>query len=155
MTNDLLKQLREEEGLPITGGSGSGTQRCYQVQARMCLGCGPKPVTGAAGSFGELIVTDTRWETLYFPASEIGVPASRHFEEYGRYGFLSYAAAQALRWWFLARQLSTVGLDTRLVEYNFEYSYSAKPLRVVCVVDAEKREDVLPDWGATTAADKV
>jgi hypothetical protein len=144
---DLLKQLREHEDLPITSNHGKGTSQCYQVQARACVGCGPKLITGAQTGSGKNNLIDSHWETLYFSEGPIGVPASQWNDEFARHGFFSYRAAQALRWWFLAAQPGITAIETRLVEYKFEYSYSAEAVRAVCVVDPEKREDLLPDWG--------
>lgn len=146
---ELLNRLREAPDLP-RGTNGNGTQRCYQVQARACRGCGPKPIVGCEAGWNSKSLTDTQWQTLHFPAGVVGVPASRWNEEYARHGYLSYSAAQALRWWFLAEQNGISGIETRLVEYEFKYSYSATALKVACVVDPEKREDIMPDWATAT-----
>lgn len=150
MEKSLLEQLRDSQELQ-KGSNGSGTTTCYLVQARCCKGCGPKEIRGATTGMGKSILTDTAWETLYFPKSPIGVPPSRFNEEYARHGYYSYQAAQALRWWFLAEQAFVVGAETRLVQYTFKYSYSAEPVRAICLIDPEQREDILPDWGQAEA----
>ena len=147
---DLIDQLRANQQSPESLGghsSGSGTSRCYRVQARTCCGCGPKEMVGAKTSMNRHILTDAKWETLFFPKASIGVPPAPFSEEYARHGYYSYAAAQALRWWFLAEQGALVSFETRLVEYTFKYSFSAEPVRPICLIDPEMREDMMPDWG--------
>jgi len=143
---EIHKQLRDAEELPM-GSRGSSTMRCYKVQARMSIGCGPLEIRGAKTLIGKNIITDSRWETLNFPEAAIGVPASKWKVEYADHGYLSYPAAQALRWWLLAEQYSITGLETRLVEFQFKSSYEAIPVKAHCLVDPEQREDILPDWG--------
>lgn len=145
----LLKQLRDSQDLPETlvkGGNGSGTMTCYKVEARMCHGCGPKEIKNI-DTWNSPVLTDSKWATLSFPTGSVGVPSSSFGQDYARYGYLSYQAAQALRWWFLAEQGGVGAMETRLVQYEFEYSYTAKPIRAICVIDPEQREDILPDWG--------
>jgi len=144
---DALVQLRAIEDLPI-GSNGHGTSSCYRVQARVAKGCAPKKVAGAfVGMMSDHALTDSKWETLTFPKGPLGVPASPSYEHYARHGYLSYAAAQALRWWFLAEQPGLTFIETRLVEYVFKHNYSAEAVAVHGVIDPAKREDIMPDWG--------
>jgi hypothetical protein len=147
-----LEALRASQDViePKEGSQGSGTARCYRVEARLCKGSPPKKMVGASsqGLFGGDFLTDSKWSELSFPEGAVGVPPSDYgFEEYARHGFLSYKAAQAMRWWFLADQGGISGIETRLVEYEFKHQYSAKSIRAICLVDPEQREDIMPDWG--------
>lgn len=142
---DLKKQLRENVSLPSIGSSGSSTATCYKVQARMCNNCPPVGLKKDALSWIQAVLTDTHWETLSFPEEKVGVPNGSPHNEFARYGYLTYTAAQALRWWFLAENRDSI--ETRLVEYQFEHSYKATPIKAVCLVDPEKRENIMPDWG--------
>ena len=151
MDKSLLKQLRDSQESPETlgkGSGGSGTNTCYSVQARMVEGCSPVILKFTHASFSQT-VTDAKWETLHFPQvsrDKAGVKASIFDEKYADHGYYSYTAAQALRWWFLAEE-PRFAVETRLLEHKFEFSYSAKPVRAICLIDPEKREDIMPDWG--------
>lgn len=148
----IKQQMREamsaDEQIP-RGGNGSGTARCFRVQARTSEGCGPISIVGVQTGNMRNCLTDSEWETLFFEKGPVGVPSSKSwFDEYARHDFLSYQAAQSLRWWFLAEQGGCKSIETRLVEYEFKYTYSAEPVQAHCLVDPEKREDILPDWGS-------
>lgn len=145
------EELRAAEDLKLPKlGNGSGTSKCWKVQARTSKGCGPKKIESASVGMDNYL-NDIEWQTLSFSSASIGVPPSPyHFDEFARHGFLSYAAAQALRWWFVAEQKGVSSyLETRLVECEFKYSYSAEAKAVHCRIESEKREDIMPDWGET------
>lgn len=130
------------------GSKGSGSSNCYRVEARCSVGCGPKIIGGDNEWTGGLKLTDTEWTPISFPKSDIGVPASPFpHEQYAQHGYLSYQAAQALRWWWIANQGGLNFVSTRLVKYEFNYNYEANPIEACCVIDSEQREDVMPDWG--------
>jgi hypothetical protein len=113
--------------LPI-GNSGSGTMHGYKVQARYMYH-EPK-------DFGGLIL-DQRWRTLNFEKSPTGVPTSRGtFDWYlPASNCMTKAAAEALRWWFLAsceseRWGGSLCVETRIVQFKIEYSHKAEPVAV-------------------------
>lgn len=112
----------QKASLP-SGSSCSGTDLGYKVQARYMY--------GEPGIF-EGIVLDQRWRTLHFEKSPIGVPPSRGcFDWYlPASGCVTLAAAQALRWWFLANcGANNVGgslcVETRIVIFKIKHSYEA------------------------------
>lgn len=129
--------------IPTVGSSGRGTTRCYRVQAKVMSGGEPIVIIAGGVSVGfKDTLTDSRWSDLVFTQSAHGVPAGRPYDEFARHGYLSYPAAQALRWWFIAEQRGPI--LTRLVEYEFKHSYEATPVGVHCLVDPRKREDITP-----------
>ncbi len=146
---DELRESQQTIDSAHVSCKGNSIATCYIVQARMCRGCGPRSLPGQGkGWFRDEFLTDSKWQTVHFSEAPIGVPPSRFNEEYSRHGFYDYAAAQALRWWFIAEMQKGIGsIETRLVKCKFEYTYSAEPVEIVCVVDPEEREDIMPDWG--------
>lgn len=125
-----MSNLRTDEQIEgAFAPSGSGTQAGFQVQARY-MHNEPK-------KFGDVIL-DQRWRTLDFPASHVGVPVHRSGWDWWlpASGCMTYEAAQALRWWFLATCVAAdVGgrpcLETRIVSFAITYSHSAKPSAVM------------------------
>lgn len=108
-----------EETFPQKGNSGSGTTPCYSVQARY--------VADEPKQIGEVIYHKD-WKTLRFESSKVGVPQGicDPYCQAARMGLLSYAAAQALRWWFHASVDPHGGLcfETRILKHIVEDSYS-------------------------------
>jgi hypothetical protein len=149
---ELHAQLRKayDEALssPCSGNGKGG--RCYRVEVRASIGCSrPAPKRDSTSFLPNEVWGDNKWHPVSFPDSVIGVPQGRSWERFTRDGFFSYASAQALRWWLMAdiqQYMGFSGLSTRLVEYEYEYSYKATPKRAVCVIDSEEREDIMPDW---------
>lgn len=129
---------------PSKGSSGSGTEIAYSVQARLAYHQ-PRQVCGH--------LLDLRWTTLYFEKSPIGVPVRAGSMARGHCGLLSYQAAQALRWWFLAQaelEFSCLCLETRLVEHRVEYSYSATAARAGAIIGGDDRSNIMFGWGEKT-----
>ena len=114
-TEEKAEDLELPQGMSANATGQSG----YQVQARY-NNHEPK-------QFGELIL-DKRWKTLYFPKSPIGVPSRRQWDWHlGATECLSFPAAQALRWWFMAQcHCEEWGgglcVETRIVAFRIEYS---------------------------------
>ena len=151
-----------EEDYKKFGGSGSGTQHGYTVEARSMKG--PTEVSG--------IVLSERWQEVSFRRGSPGVPAPGGYDssgQMGRHGLYSYASAQALRWWLhaaaddqewsgsgsglerLVSQLkwaSRYGIETRLVRHEVKYQYSITALSAHEIV-----KDILepPKEAAATA----
>lgn len=116
--------MSEEEKYPSFGGRGSGTTTAYSVEARYN---NPHPREAAGRLF------DNRWQMLHFDKSPIGVPATTWRHPFvHEIGLLSYQAAQALRWWFLAQLETSVAgclcFETRIVEHKVEYSYATEAI---------------------------
>ena len=88
---------------------GTRSGKCYTVQARIKT-YGPKAI-------GDQLFGD-KWQTINFERSPIGVPGDA-FTRGLDGNYLTYAQAEALRWWFAAEARFTVGLQTRLVEHSF------------------------------------
>ena len=100
--------------------TGSGTSYVYKIEARLSN----STVSGPMENCGMLL--DGEWRLVPTDHAPPGYGVS------GRYlpasarenGFLSMEQATALAWWFIAE--SVLGnIETRLVEYRFEYSWSA------------------------------
>jgi len=132
------------DSFPAKGpSSGSGSNTLYSVQARMAY-FKPQQVCGH--------LLDLRWTTLHFPNAPIGVPQHRRFQ-YGAImtGLMSYQAAQALRWWFLAeidKESGGLCIETRLVEHRVRYEYSSEAIRAVCPIGVgECRSNIMPVEG--------
>jgi len=123
-------------------GSASGTEIAYSVEVRY--------------AFGSKLVGDTiigeKWQALNFYKSPIGVPVGGFMtERSNRNGLLSYPAAQALRWWFLAdmeasSDFSVLGFETRLVKHEFKYTEEHKAVSAHCLISGDDRSSMMPDW---------
>jgi hypothetical protein len=99
----------------------SGTQQGWSVEARASLEDYPLQIA-------EQVFT-TKWKPVHFDPAKVGVPAGRlDFDEYLRFGLLSYPAAQALRWWFVAAldMEHKSSVETRLVRHEVKYERSAR-----------------------------
>lgn len=98
------------------------------------------------------VLLDQRWKRLHFDPSPIGVPAgcSMLSGDADRHGFLSYPAAQALRWWFHATAhagLDDLCLESRIVKHKWKYSYSSQRVSDHAVIGGDDRSNTMPDWG--------
>lgn len=128
----MAEQRSDEKETPKIEGafapSGAGTQTGYQVQARYVF-TEPK-------RFGELIL-DKRWKTIHFPTGHHGVPVSRAWDWWlAASHCMTYEAAQALRWWFLADVVAgefggRLCVETRIVAFAIKYSHSAEATSVM------------------------
>lgn len=104
--------------------SANGTDTGWTVEARLAYH-EPRIVAG--------MPLDDRWRIVHFnDKSPIGVPRASPWSVLHLCSLYEYAAAQALRWWFIAEaQRSEIGgalcLQTRLCSHRVEYSYSSKP----------------------------
>lgn len=128
MNEQVSSEEKVDLQLPI-GNSASGTMHGYQVQARYMYH-EPK-------EFGGMIL-DQRWKTLSFDRSPVGVPTTRGLHDWylPASNCMTLAAAQALRWWFLANcESSTWGgalcVETRIVSFEIKYSVEAKATAVM------------------------
>lgn len=108
-------------------GAGSGTLRCYVVEARCSM---PYPQLLTTGD-----VLDNRWQRVRFPRGAISVKVQLWNRMAEAEDYLDFAAANALAWWFMANaeyqvengmRFRAIGVETRLVQLEFAYSYSAK-----------------------------
>ena len=128
--SDRLPDVIVEQEQEGKYGAGSGTIRCYVVEARCRM---EQPEVLVSGE-----VLDGRWRRIHFPAGPIGVKVELWNRQAEAEGFLDFSAAQALAWWFIANAQSrresgtyrTIGIETRLVQVEFTYSYSAKEIGV-------------------------
>ncbi len=108
---------------PKRGQSCQGTDMGYTVEARM--NC-PTPNIIAGRVF------DNRWRTVYFDKSPVGfpgVPIGGRLTEFAiPFGLMSYNAAQALRYWFIAfaetQDHAGICLETRLVTHAIKFNVS-------------------------------
>ena len=116
---------------------GSGSDVGWSVEARFAY---PTPKTIAG------MTLDDRWQRVNFPQSHAGVPGSRrhHLQECG---LLDYAAAQALRWWFIANAHATYDdlcLETRLISHRVAYSYKHTAEAATDYIGGEDRSHIRP-----------
>lgn len=123
--------------------SGSWTFDGYSVEARHNYH-DPMTVSGQ--------VFDRTWRRVNFDESVIGVPLPR-FRRHAlaEHGYLGYASAQALRWWFHAAIEAEQGLgicmETRLVKHSIHTTHKITAVSAHCHIHGEDRSNTMPDWG--------
>lgn len=110
-----------EEDYEKRGVSGAGSDIGYSVEVRYSFHTPTK--------IGDVIY-DKKWRRLHCNESElgIGVPTGPRYSEAGKRGLYSYAAAEALRWWFLANleinhRIDSLCFETRIVSHVVKFSY--------------------------------
>lgn len=119
--------MSENSEFPVVP-SMNGTDIGYKVQVK-CTAWSPV-------SIGDMVLDD-HWRELRIVRSSVGVPMYREYDYHlPATGCMTLAAAQALRWWFLAEVEvhhpgKTVGMETRLVRCKIEYSFKGEALEVV------------------------
>lgn len=107
------------------GPSHSGTESAWIVEARSGI---KRPI-----ACGDLLL-GSEWTSVPFNRAAAGVPNGHMLFQGADMGMLTYPAAQALRWWFLAdlaASFKDTGVETRLVEYKITYSKTATPVRAI------------------------
>lgn len=135
-------------------GSGSGTVRCYIVEARTRLDR-PQMLTS-----GEML--DGKWRPIRLAPSPIGVRVQLWSRMAESEGYLDFAAANALAWWFMSNAqeqspsgmiVRAVGLETRLAAVEFVYSFSATERGVGAVMTEHDERDmkIQPREGSAVA----
>lgn len=100
----------------IPRGSSSGP--VYTVEARVAHAFPPKIVCGQ--------MFDNVWRHVNIVKAPVGfgVPSNSLLNPLAlHHGYLSYEAAMALAWWFVS-SADSLSVETRLVEHQFECSYS-------------------------------
>ncbi len=142
-----IKYLAPADEFPKKGTSASGTDTAYTVEARMAY---HRPEIVAGHNL------DLRWSRVSFEASRVGVPNRPSMFPLERLGLLSYQAAQALRWWFVAEAAKDhkhLCVETRLVEHEVKYSYSETAERACAQVGGEDDRSHMhpPDAALSTA----
>lgn len=83
-------------------------------------------------------VFDKEWRRVDFQGSTLGVPSRIEQDFPGTY---DYAAAQALRYWWIAnlsavRVTGSLCIETRLVEYHCERSHTQTAVAYIDPLDA-------------------
>lgn len=121
---------------------GSGTETGYKVEARYNF--------NQAVKISDFII-DNRWRQIDFPKATNGVPQAPFYQRHTlEHGYLSYAAAQALRWWLHAEAESDGGglcLETRIVKYKIAHSYEITRVAEHMRIGGDDRSNCIPDWG--------
>lgn len=106
----------QENEFPRKGSSHHGTEVAWSVEARSGIKC---PI-----ACGELLL-GSEWVQVPFSRAPGGVPSGGLFFQGADLGLLTFAAAQALRWWFLAdlrASYKDIGVETRIVRYEVKFS---------------------------------
>lgn len=124
--------------------NGNGTDIGWSVEARLAY-YNPQAVAG--------LLLDDRWQTVSFPEGRIGVPRSSRYSLpwFAACGLYDYAAAQALRWWFIAQAEAEGGaicLETRLIKHQMKYSYEHTAESAHAYIGGDDRSHIMPDGGA-------
>jgi hypothetical protein len=120
--------------------SGSGKLKAYSVEARSVY---------TEPQFFDGKIFDERWREIHFAQSiTCGVPRGPAWSILWLQacGLYSYAAAQALRWWFHANSEHLLCLETRIVEHDITYSYDSQRLSEHGVIKGEDRSSIMPNW---------
>jgi len=128
--------------------SGSGNSRAYSVEARLNYH-DPETIGG--------VIFDNRWRPVPWQGvfDKLKVHPSRKFRgDLVATGLLLREEAEALRWIFICiadgeRALGSICLETRIVEHQVEFSYSAMPVAYIDAFDA--RGDIPADMAADDA----
>jgi hypothetical protein len=141
--NETDRYAAPPDVFPKKGSAGSGTDTAYSVEARLAFHQ-PRAVCGH--------LLDLRWTTLQFErGGPVGVPQHRPFDfAKSSSGLLSYQAAQALRWWFLAnaeQEFSCLCVETRIVEHKITYSFSTEAVRIGAETSGKDRSNIMFGWG--------
>ncbi len=135
-----------EKELPYSAGSGSSGTDGWSVEVRVDDFAKPIQLANADG----FMVTH-QWQRLPFEQGPVGVPTHAEYQAtlgYTRY--LSYPAAQALRWWFhaeAAKSSLAIGLRSRLVKHRVEVQHQVTAVSIHCEVGGDDRSSTMPDWG--------
>lgn len=97
--------------------NGSGSEPVYLIELKLAQ---PKTINGK--------IYTKEWTRVYFEEGMRGVPNKVHSEQARTSGFLSYQAAQALRWWLHAdlEKQGAFSAETRIVKYVISYSYKTE-----------------------------
>lgn len=122
--NPNIVKMDDDARKPVSNSSSSGDG--YSVEAR-CTYRDPAIIGGRA--------YDKEWRQVYFDKSPIGVP-ERQTSIVSMEGYHSYAAAQALRWWFIAateveRLAGSLCIETRLVRHRIEQTRRVTPFEYI------------------------
>jgi len=129
--------MTDKEEYPNKCESLSGTNYAYSVQAKYNY--------SEPRQFGDTIY-HKEWKTVKFTESiNCGVPNNSECWVAEHFGLFSYAAAQALRWWFHANteQESYMArlLETRIVKHKIEYSFKQEAIPDNDYISEELKND--------------
>jgi hypothetical protein len=126
-----------DETKDMVGPASSGTVFGYQVQARS---------TYSEPQLANGVLLDQRWKTISFSSAPEGFGVPRgdawDWQLQATYCY-SYAAAQALRYWWLASARLNPGggycIETRLVKFKIDYSIKATAASIMVPAPDEWR----------------
>lgn len=131
-----------DEQKPREWGSGSFTTHVYAIEARAKFGAIVLKVGerffGQANPFSNIVLTPHEWKRLDVINTDVGVP--NHLELYpgaATHGFMTYPCAMALACWFQAQHESA---ETRLVQIEFQSSYSTKEIGIAPPMDLHEED---------------
>jgi hypothetical protein len=104
-------------------------------------------------------IVDSEWRPISYKTGEgiLGIPHGYFDKQLSEQGLLGYAAAEAIRWWFMAaaeaeRPLGALYLETRLQSYSVVLTHKVTPKEVVGALDC--RGKALPQAAAKEAIDE-
>lgn len=139
--------MSENSEFPRKGSSQHGTETAWSVEARSFI---KSPI-----ACGDLLL-GTEWSNVPFNRAPGGVPSGGLFFQGADMGLLTYAAAQALRWWFLAELRSNykdTGVETRLVRHEVKYSKECVAVAAGDLADFRSEHNIpRPSQAAPAAA---
>lgn len=135
-----------ESEFPKKGQSGSASNHAfYSVEARCGHQGEPRVICG--------VLYGDKWKRVEFSHTDgTGIPTGPRWHVWLRdeLNLLSYASAQALRWWLHAQaelEMSEYSLETRIVEHRVGWTYKAEMVAAYDVIGAEDRSSLNPGWG--------
>lgn len=117
--------------------NGTSTMKGYRPEVRTSYHT-PSLVAGQ--------IVDSEWRPIDFKSGDgvLGIPQGYFDKKLSEHHLLGYAAAEAIRWWFLAiakaeRATGSLCLETRLQQYDVVLTHSVKPSDVTGAIDSRGR----------------
>jgi len=97
-------------------------------------------------------IVDSEWRPIQYETrkDQIGVPNGYFDQKLSEHGLLSFASAQAIRWWFVAnaeaeRATGALCLETRLQKYELVIEHKVTAGEAIHALDCRGREVAKPE----------
>jgi hypothetical protein len=92
-------------------------------------------------------IVDSEWRPIEYATrqDQSGVPNGYFDKKLAEHGLLSFASAQAIRWWFVAnaeaeRAAGALSLETRLQKYELVIDHKVTPGDAISALDCRGQE---------------